>query len=77
MKHQSHALRATDIQQDTDPFAAISNVDNMTNEDKRALVNNKLQYMQLNAPGTAPAAVMNLGSYDLALKRRHGAKRQI
>ena len=77
MKHQSHAHVPPDSIASQDSFAMFGNVENMTNEDKRALVNNKLQYMQLNAPGTAPTAVLNLGQYELALKRRHGAKRQI
>ncbi len=48
----------------------------MTNEDKRNFINGtKLQYLQLNVPNTA--ANPSIGGFDLALKRRHGAKKQI
>jgi len=46
----------------------------MTNEDKRAFINNKLQYIQLNVPGSAPNN-LQIGQFDISLKRRHGAKK--
>lgn len=48
----------------------FGNIDNLPNDDKRNIVNNKLDYLsQLNVKGS------NLGKYELAIKRRHGAKK--
>eukprot|EP00347_Sterkiella_histriomuscorum_P000884 403374154 len=69
-KHQSHVnqfldeptqnLNSQDVQAQLNP-------NNMTTEDKRNFINNKLQYVQLNIPGSAPN--INIGNFELALKR--------
>ncbi|CDW79258.1 isoform a [Stylonychia lemnae] len=73
-KHWQHVNKFSDDNAQSSLIDVV-NPDNMTSEDKRAFINQKLQYMQLNVPGSAPN--VQIGQYEISLKRRHGAKKQI
>ena len=49
----------------------IGSIEGLPREDKIQIISNKLSYL------SGGAAVVNLGNYEVTLKRRHGAKKLI
>lgn len=53
----------------------FGSVENLPNEDKRNIVNAKLDYLAQTNMNSPNGSSHNLGKYEMALKRRHGAKK--